>query len=190
VFHCIKIANKFFENVVWFKYLEMTATNQNYIFEETESKLNSANTCYFSVWKNLFSCQTPWFRVLEKLMVCSCSQEIPRLFWNWRLRYCHVHKSLLHVPILSQMNPVHTLLIFPRFVVICTPIYSSVFQAVLPFRLSNNNFVLISHLLHACYDLTHLILLDSVRLLIFGEEYRFYLLVRFLQSPVISSLSV
>jgi hypothetical protein len=46
--------------------------------------------------------------LLEKLNVCSASQEITSLLWNPMVHYC-VHKSLPPMPIPSQMNPIHTL---------------------------------------------------------------------------------
>jgi hypothetical protein len=39
--HNIKVANKCFENVTKFRYLEMTITNQNLIQGEIKSRLNS-----------------------------------------------------------------------------------------------------------------------------------------------------
>jgi hypothetical protein len=36
----------------------------------------------------------------------SATQEIPRILWDPRIHY-RVYKSLLHVPVLSQIDPVH-----------------------------------------------------------------------------------
>jgi hypothetical protein len=44
--HNIKRANRSFENVAQFKYLEMTVTNKNLIQEAIKRRLNSGNTCY------------------------------------------------------------------------------------------------------------------------------------------------
>jgi hypothetical protein len=41
----VKIANRFFENVVQFKYLGTTVTNQNLILEKIKRRLNSCNAC-------------------------------------------------------------------------------------------------------------------------------------------------
>jgi hypothetical protein len=51
----IKIANKLFANVSQFKYLGMTVSNQNLIQEEIKRRLNSGNSCYYSV-QNLLVC--------------------------------------------------------------------------------------------------------------------------------------
>jgi hypothetical protein len=50
----IKTANRSFENVSQFKYLESTVTNQDLIQEEIKRRLNSDNAFYYSV-QNLSS---------------------------------------------------------------------------------------------------------------------------------------
>jgi hypothetical protein len=50
----IGIANELFENVVKFKYVGMTLTNNNDIHDEIKSRLNSRNVYYHSV-QNLLS---------------------------------------------------------------------------------------------------------------------------------------
>jgi hypothetical protein len=50
----VKLVNRSFETVVWFKYLRTTLTNKNYFHEEIKSRLKSGNACYHSV-QNLLS---------------------------------------------------------------------------------------------------------------------------------------
>jgi hypothetical protein len=52
--HDVKIANRSFENVAQFKYVETTVKNKNLIQEELKSRLSSGNACYRSV-QNLLS---------------------------------------------------------------------------------------------------------------------------------------
>jgi len=83
---------------------------------------------------------TPCSRVpLEKLilthLVKKC-QEIPCLLWNLKVHYC-IHKGLPQIPVLIQMNLVHTFpLYFPKIHSnIILPSMSTSSKWSLPFRL-------------------------------------------------------
>jgi hypothetical protein len=88
--------------------------------------------------------------------ICLASQEFPQLLWNPKIYY-HVQKSLSSVPILCQMNLIHTSKSYvPKIhfnIVLSSMPRSSKWS--LPFRLSNQNFVRISHLAHASFDMLH-----------------------------------
>jgi hypothetical protein len=50
----IKIGNRPFEDEAKFKYVRTTLTDQNHMYEEFKSTLNSRNACYHSVQSLLF----------------------------------------------------------------------------------------------------------------------------------------
>jgi hypothetical protein len=54
--HSIKSANRSLEDVAKFKYLGITLTDQNCMYEDINSRLNSGNACYHSVQSLLSSC--------------------------------------------------------------------------------------------------------------------------------------
>jgi hypothetical protein len=54
--HSIKRVSRSFEDVRKFKYLGTPLTDQNCMYDEIKSRLNSGNACYHSVQSLLFSC--------------------------------------------------------------------------------------------------------------------------------------
>jgi hypothetical protein len=61
----IRIANESFENLVKFKYLGTTLSDQNDIHYEIKSRLNSGNACYHLVLFVLYGCET-WSLTLRE----------------------------------------------------------------------------------------------------------------------------
>jgi hypothetical protein len=51
----VKMVNKSFENVAKLKYLEVTITNENCMYDEVKSRLNAGNACFHSVHNLLLS---------------------------------------------------------------------------------------------------------------------------------------
>ena len=118
----------------------------------------------------------------------SASQEIPRILGNPKVHY-RIHKCSPPVPILSQLYPVHTptsyfLKIHLNTILPPTSGSSNWFHS---FRFHHRNPVCTSCLLHMCYMPPHLIFLNLVTQIIFGEEYR-SLSSSFLHFPVTLSL--
>ena len=50
-----KTANKSYEKVKTFKYLDSLVTNQNYIQDKIKCRLKAGNSCYYSVQTLIFS---------------------------------------------------------------------------------------------------------------------------------------
>jgi hypothetical protein len=77
----ITIANRLFENMSHFKYLESTLTTQNLIHEKIQRRIDSGNVCYHSV-QNLLS-----YRLLSKsFKIRICTTIVLPVVLHWRTR--------------------------------------------------------------------------------------------------------
>jgi len=121
----------------------------------------------------------------------SASQEILRILWNPKVHY-HIHKCPPPFPILSQLDPVHTLhptswrsvLILSSHLSLGLP--SSLFPSGFPTKTLYTPFL--SPIRATCP--AHLILHDFITRTILSEEHRlfWYVLCSIFHSPVTSSL--
>ena len=117
----------------------------------------------------------------------SASQEIPRILWEPKVHYC-IHKCPPPVPILSQLNPVHTPTSTSQRSILILSSHLSLGLFPPGFPTKTLCTPVPSPILGTCP--AHLILLDFITRIVLGEDYRplSSSSCSFLNSPVTSTL--
>jgi hypothetical protein len=116
-------------------------------FSQSSLKVASWIVSYNSQYADSMEQSLPW-----EANSHSAGQDVPHLLWKLEVHY-HVQKGLLLIPILRQMNPVHTV---PPYLckIQCNIIFPSMPRSSkwsLPFRFSNQHIVCIFLFPWVCY---------------------------------------
>jgi hypothetical protein len=103
----------------------------------------------------------------------AATQEIPSILLNPKINY-RVHKSPPLVPILSHINPIHTIPSYLSNLILSTHLRQGLPSGLLPSGFSTNIlYAIVFSPIRATWP-THLILLDFIVLIIIGEEYKLW----------------